>query len=164
LAYYPSQLHASEAISLEKGSKNRERRLCPRQRAACNRKYRQVGTMSLAPSTIATGIGSLTIIYLILFVHLLIYLRRFHTGVWVELGGPSPYLIFVINLAGMSRLIQTAVLTSRFLFLDNRYKFLGDNQLSTSVFLIRIVALFLMLLWGLLFASTFLFPGTADKG
>ena len=119
--------------------------------------------MSLAPSAIAAGIGLLTIAYLILFVHLLIYLWRFHTKVWMELGQPSAYLLFFRNAAGISRLIQTALLTSRFLFLDNRYKLLGDNQLSTSVFLIRIVALLLILLWALLFASAFLFPA-ADQG
>ena len=118
--------------------------------------------MTLAPSTIATAIGSLTIVYLILFVHLLIYLWRFHTTVWVELGRPSPNLVFFRNVPELSRSIQTASLTCRFVLLDNRYKLLGDNQLSTSVFLIRIVALFLVLSWGLLFASAFLFPA-ADK-
>jgi hypothetical protein len=77
--------------------------------------------MSLAPSTIAAGIGSFTIVYLILFVHLLVYLWRFHTQVWIELGRPSAYLLYFRDIAGISHLIQTALLTSRFLFLDNRY-------------------------------------------
>jgi hypothetical protein len=119
--------------------------------------------MSLTHSAIATGTGVLTTAYLILFVHLLVYLWRFHTRVWVELGRPSVYTIFFRNVAELSRSIQTALLTSRFLFRDNRYKLLEDKQLSTSVFLLRIVALSLLLAWGLLFASVLLFP-TVDKG
>ena len=111
--------------------------------------------MPWAPSTIAAGIEALTITYLILCTHLLVYLWRFHTKVWIELGRPSVYLLLFRNVAGISCLIQTASLTSRFLFLDTRYKLLEDNQLSTAVVLFRIVALCLVLLWGLLIASVF---------
>jgi hypothetical protein len=114
-------------------------------------------------STISTCIVVLTAIYLILFVCLLVYLRLFHSRVWVELGRPSLYSIFFKNVPELSRAIQTSLSTSRFVLLDNRYKLLADNKLSIAVFSIRIVTLCLVLLWGLLFASDFLFP-TVENG